>query len=81
MVHVTHHAIQRYVERVSPVTEDEARQALSSKAIEIAADFGARFVRLATGQRICVRDHAVITVLPAENYRRKIRRVGRGRFG
>jgi hypothetical protein len=78
---ITAHAIERYRERVRPCSDDDAREALSSRAINAAIVFGARFVRLGTGQRIALTGDTVITVLPAENYRRQIGRVGRGRYG
>lgn len=65
-LHITHHAILRYQERVSPVSDEEARAALKSPAIKTAATFGARTVILGTGQRVLIRDHAVITILPAD---------------
>lgn len=80
-VHITAHAIQRFRERVADLPEAEVRERLRSPFITAAADFGAHVVRLGTGQRIVIGEHCVVTVLPAENYRRTIRRVGRGRFG
>lgn len=77
-VHVTNHACLRYQERVAPVSIEVARQRLSG-AIEIfAANFAAQFevfIRLPHGQRIVIKDHSVITVLPAEQYRRQVRRI------
>lgn len=77
MVHVTAHAIERYQERVANVSDDEARQALSSPTIILAAKFGAAFVRLGTGQRVVIVDGAVITVRPVEDGRGQLR----GHFG
>lgn len=46
-----------------------------------AAQIGARFVRLSGGQRIVLQDWTVVTVMPAENYRKQVRRRGMGRYG
>ena len=64
-VTVTRHAIDRYQERVANVAEDRAIAALTCPAVQVADTFGASVVRLGTGQRILLRNHAVITVLPA----------------
>lgn len=64
MIHVTRHAIERYQERVANVSDDDAREALSTRALQVAAQFGARFVRLATGHRVLVENGCAITVLP-----------------
>jgi len=80
-IHITAHAIERYIERVAPVTPDEAREALDSAAVRCAAEIGARFVRLSTGQRIVLQGHTVVTVMPSENYRKQVRRRGMGRYG
>lgn len=79
-LHVTSHAISRYRTRVAPVDDDAARAALSSPVIVKAAEFGARCVRLPTGQRIVIEDHHVATVLPASKrprptYRPRLREV------
>jgi len=81
MIHVTAHAVSRYRERVEPVGYDEAVAALTSPAVQAAFDFGARFVRLAGGQRIVIEDGRVVTVLPADNYRKQVQRKGFGRYG
>lgn len=65
-LHVTTHAIQRYQERVALVSDEKAREALSSPTIKAAAKFGARTVILGTGQRVLLRDNAVITILPTD---------------
>lgn len=80
-VHVTTHAIERYIERVAPVTPEQAAQAMDCPAVRAAAEFGARFVRLAGGQRIVLQEWTVTTVLPADNYRKQVRRRGMGRYG
>ncbi|AIT81617.1 hypothetical protein [Novosphingobium pentaromativorans] len=66
MIRITRHAVQRFQERVRPVTEDEARAALSTAAVEKAAEIGAPFVKLGTGQRIVIDHGAVVTVLPKD---------------
>jgi hypothetical protein len=82
MIHVTRHAADRYLERVDGrLTLAEAIEALSSPAIQRAAQFGATCVRLGTGQRIVLEGSSVVTVLPADNFRRQIGRQGVGRFG
>lgn len=81
MLTVSHHAIQRYQERVANVTEEQARAALSTRAIQIAAKFGARFVRLGTGHRVAISDSVVVTVLPIEHFKKQVHRHGLGRFG
>ena len=75
MLTISHHAIQRYQERVANVPEDQARAALSTRAIQIAAKFGARFVRLGTGHRVAISDSVVVTVLPAMRSNRNARRL------
>ena len=74
-IHVTKHAIERFQERVAHVTDEEARIAMTAPIIELAATFGECFVRLPGGQRIAVKDNAVVTVLPSAHYKRNIRRV------
>lgn len=64
MIHITTHAIQRYTERVEPVTPAQAHAALSSPTITLAAAFGAPYVKLGTGQRVVIHDGKVLTVLP-----------------
>ena len=81
MLRVSSHAIERYQERIANVSDDEARAALSSRAIQLAASFGARFVRLATGHRVAIADNTVTTVLPPMHHKRQVHRVGLGRFG
>ncbi|MGE4307079.1 MAG: hypothetical protein AB7E24_23970 [Novosphingobium sp.] len=81
MIRVSAHAISRYRERVADVSYDEARAALSIRAVECAAAFGAKFVRLAGGQRIVIENGVVVTVKPATEYRRQVRRNGLGRYG
>lgn len=67
MIRVTSHAIARYRERVRNVSIDVARAALSIAAVQKAAEIGAPFVKLGTGQRIVIERNVVVTVLPS-NY-------------
>jgi hypothetical protein len=65
VAHVTGHAIERCIERVDPgMTWDEARRFLSSPVIQRAAAFGARYVRLGTGQRVVLEGAVIVTVKP-----------------
>lgn len=56
-VHVTQHAIDRYVERIAPVDREVARRtiAAAAPAIETAAAFGAHTVRLGNGAKLVIR--------------------------
>lgn len=66
MLNITHHAIERALERLPGVrSEGEAIAALDTPATRLAAQIGARYVRIATGQRIVVEHGIVVTVLPA----------------
>lgn len=70
-VHVTHHAIDRYIERIAPVDRVAARAMIMSaeRAIEFAAAFGAHTVRIGNGAKLAItgRDHiGVVTVLPRD---------------
>ena len=73
MVHVTGHAIERYRERVSALGDEEIVAALSTPLIEAAAEFGARYVRLGSGQRVVLSDNHVVTVLPRHCRKRRLR--------
>lgn len=83
MIHISAHAIDRYKQRVRSCTDEQARAALLASAAKVVTFArGAQiFVRLAGGQRVIVQGDAVVTVLPADHYRRQIRRRGLGRFG
>lgn len=65
-LHVTLHAIERFQERVARVGREQAKQALTSPAIILAAEFGAHYVRLGTGQHVVIIGHRVVTVLPKD---------------
>lgn len=77
---ITDHAVQRFQERVRPCSDHEARTALSTPAVQAAALFGAQFVRLATGHRIALKGHVVMTVLPPDHFKRQVFRQGIPRF-
>jgi len=81
MIHVTKHAIIRFRDRVANLPEAEVIALLSSPMIQAAANFGARFVRLAGNQRVVIKDGSVVTVLPAGSYQRQVMRRGLGRYG
>jgi hypothetical protein len=69
VLEVTHHAVERYQQRVAPVDPAQARAALSTPALQTAADFGAKYVKLGTGHHAVIEAHRVITVLPKEHPR------------
>lgn len=66
VVVVTQHAIERLQQRVRPCSDDEARTCLSCRGILSAIEFGARLVKLGTGQRVILRGQTVVTVIPAD---------------
>jgi len=61
---ITAHAIARYRERVACIPDEQVLSALSRDIIRRAIAFGARYVRLGTGQRIVLDGATVVTVLP-----------------
>ena len=65
MIEATTHAIDRYIERVAPVSRSEAHAALCSQRMDMAAEFGAHYVKLGSGHRVVIKDGFVVTVLPA----------------
>lgn len=77
-LHITSHAVARYQERVQHVTVEQAIAALSLPIVQRAAEFGAPYVRLPTGQRIVIQGGAVVTVLPADAKIAFVARWGRG---
>ena len=83
-IHITEHAIERARERIrsfANLSDQAIIAALTTPVIQLAAALGAEcHVRLPTGQRITVKDRTVVTVLPAEQYQRQVRRQGTGRF-
>lgn len=69
MIHVSTHALDRARQRLGVRSDAEARAILTSPTVQRAAEFanGAEvFVRLASRQRVVIRDGVVITVLPAK---------------
>ena len=68
-LHVTKHALERAIERIPGIrTEDDARLALSSATIQKAAQFGAPFVKLGTGQHVVIHDRRIVTVLARDHH-------------
>lgn len=68
-VHVTRHAAERYLERVNPrLTLSEAIAELSGRAIQRAAEFGAPYVKLGTGQHVVLEGSTVVTVLTKDQH-------------
>lgn len=71
VVEITQHAVDRYRERIADIDPPAARAAMSTPAVQLAADFGASFVKIATGHRLVVKQHRVITVLMPIKHRRR----------
>ena len=62
---ITDHAIERYQQRVEPVCAKTARARLAdNQAIQTAVQFGATGVILPKGQRVIIKDAAIITIVP-----------------
>ncbi len=73
---VTAHAIERYIERVEAVSEDEAIERLSGPVFDLAGAMGACAVILTSGHRaICENGH-IVTVLSRQAKVRRKRPVG-----
>lgn len=68
-VFLTRHAIERYRERVADVPTAAIWQALDCPAVRLAIEFGARFVRLAGGQRVVIQGNRIVTILPRDHAR------------
>ena len=81
MIHVTAHAIDRFRERIADLPDETIRAMLSSPVIARAAAFGANWVRIAGGHRICLRGHTVTTILPPDHSKRMVLREGLSRHG
>lgn len=64
-VHVTEHAIDRYIERVAPVDRDRARSVMQSAepVIELAVRFGGHVVHLGSGGKLILRGSDRISVV------------------
>jgi hypothetical protein len=75
MIRVTHHACERFIERVSPCSLDDARLRIleSAKAIEAAAAFGCEIVRRGHGERLVLDGLTVLTVYGAHHLPRQCR--------
>lgn len=83
-VRITRHAIERYQERYRECSEDEARAAMQTPTVELAAIItgnGESFVRIASGHRLVIRSGAVVSFLPADHFRKQVLRHGLARFG
>ena len=68
-IRITQHAIDRYVERIGG-SRAQARAVLGSHAVHVAAEFGARIVRLPHGRIILELKSwgaTVVTVVPIGN--------------
>ena len=65
MMHVTELAVDRWIEHVGAPDSATARRAMegSSRAIDCAARFGARIVKLGNGARLILDADRVVTVL------------------
>ena len=75
-MHVYQHAIQRFQERVAPVTADEAKAEIlrHEKAILAAAKFGAPIVKLPGRVRLILDGENVVTVYGRDMLPRQCRR-------
>lgn len=62
--HITHHAIERYQERIANVPEAEVVTALSSPVIMRAVELNECRVILPTGHRCVISHGRVVTVTP-----------------
>ncbi|WP_086619233.1 hypothetical protein [Erythrobacter tepidarius] len=71
---LTRHAIQRYRERVADLPAAEIWRALDVPAVRVAIEFGARFVRLAGGQRVVLEENRIVTILPRDHCRGSLSR-------
>jgi hypothetical protein len=84
MIRLTTHALERAVERIPGIGSiDDAWALLNAEVMSRAATFagqGICFVRLGTGNRVVIEDGAVVTVLPVDDYKRKVLRYRRPRF-
>jgi hypothetical protein len=64
VIYVTPHAVQRFQERVAPVSDEDAKAAIlsHSPAIEKAAEFQCQVLKLGDGSRLALDGHKVVTV-------------------
>lgn len=81
MIHITHHACDRYRERVGLLSDEAIADRLDTPAIQAAVAFGAGMVRLGCGARLVIKNGCVVTVLPRDHFARQIMRRGLGRYG
>lgn len=65
-VAITHHAIDRYRQRVADLPERSIRRVLAGRTVQLAVAIGGPFVRLPTGQRVVLQGDVVVTVLPVD---------------
>lgn len=73
-IHITHHAVDRYRERVEPaLTFDQAMASLRTheRAVCVAAGFGCDTVKLGNGSRLILDGLSVVTVLAPRQARHK----------
>lgn len=61
---LTVHAIERYVQRVEAVTEEEVIARLDTPHIRSLIAFGASKIKLATGHRLVIVEGRIVTVTP-----------------
>lgn len=70
-IHITDHALVRWLERTGAVEIEPLRIALAqslNRAIAAAETIGAeQFLILADGMVYVIRDHALVTVIPEDN--------------
>lgn len=65
---ITGHAVERFRERVNHLPEAAVIAYLQGPNFRLADCFGAPIVKLPGGQRAIIRDHTVITILPATHH-------------
>lgn len=83
-VRITRHAIERYQERFQDCTDEQARAAMQTPTVELAAIItgsGQSYVRIASGHRLVIKCGAVVSFLPADHFRKQVLRQGLARYG
>lgn len=73
---LTHHAAERYQDRVADIPRAEILAAIDTPAVRAAVAFGAQYVRLGTGQRLVLDGNRIVTVLPADTKAHHCRCIG-----
>lgn len=66
-VHITRHALDRWIERVEPTADDaKARASIMSygKVLELAISLKACGVKLGNGAKLVLEGNSIVTVLP-----------------